>query len=115
MHQQNRKKIHLILARITDHVSVQSGMESRYAELIGEGKTKYEVEHVWSNSPERHEDEFSHQTEFLEYRDRIGVLFHLIKVSKTTSPSLLDPELKKVALLTFLWSICFLIGSNYLL
>lgn len=44
----------------------------------------------------------------------IPLLFHLIKVSKTTSPSLLDPELKKVALLTFLWSICFLIGSNYL-
>lgn len=79
VHQQNRKKIHLILARITDHVSVQSGMESRYAELIGEGKTKYEVEHVWSNSPERHEDEFSHQTEFLEYRDRIGGLLILPK------------------------------------
>jgi 1,4-dihydroxy-2-naphthoate polyprenyltransferase len=45
----------------------------------------------------------------------IPLLFHLIKVSKTTLPSLLDPELKKVALLTFLWSICFLIGSNYLL
>tara|TARA_B110000977_G_C11065373_1_gene487621 strand:- start:755 stop:1675 length:921 start_codon:yes stop_codon:yes gene_type:complete len=45
----------------------------------------------------------------------IPLLFHAIKVSKTTSPSLLDPELKKVALLTFLWSICFLIGSNYLL
>lgn len=54
-------------------------MESRYAELIGEGKTKYEVEHVWSNSPERHEDEFSHQTEFLEYRDRIGGLLILPK------------------------------------
>ena len=45
----------------------------------------------------------------------IPLLFHAIKVFKTTSPSLLDPELKKVALLTFLWSICFLIGHNNLL
>ena len=45
----------------------------------------------------------------------IPLLFNAIKVFKTTSPSLLDPELKKVALLTFLWSICFLIGYNNLL
>lgn len=45
----------------------------------------------------------------------IPLLFHAFKVFKTTSPSLLDPELKKVALLTFLWSICFLIGYNNLL
>jgi len=45
----------------------------------------------------------------------IPLLFHAIKVFKTTSPSLLDPELKKVALHTFLWSICFLIGYNNLL
>lgn len=45
----------------------------------------------------------------------IPLLFHAIKVFKTTSPSLLDPELKKVALLTFLWAICFLIGYNNLL
>ena len=79
VHQQNRKKIHLILARITDYVSIASGMESRYAELIGEGKTKYEVEHVWANLSERHEDEFDHPTDFREYRDRIGGLLLLPK------------------------------------
>ncbi len=40
---------------------------------------------------------------------------HLIKVFRTTVPKDLDPELKKVALLTFLWATLFMISSNYLL
>ena len=58
---------------------------------------------------------FDSYLNFLPLLVFIPLLFHAIKVLKTTSPSLLDPELKKVALLTFLWSICFLIGYNNLL
>ena len=58
---------------------------------------------------------FDSYLNFLPLLVFIPLLFHAIKVFKTTSPSLLDPELKKVALLTFLWSICFLIGYNNLL
>jgi 1,4-dihydroxy-2-naphthoate octaprenyltransferase len=58
---------------------------------------------------------FNSYLNFLPLLVFIPLLFHAIKVFKTTSPSLLDPELKKVALLTFLWSICFLIGYNNLL
>jgi len=58
---------------------------------------------------------FDSYLNFLPLLVFIPLLFHAIKVFKNTSPSLLDPELKKVALLTFLWSICFLIGYNNLL
>jgi len=44
----------------------------------------------------------------------IPLFFHLYKVLKIKNPKDLDPDLKKVALLTFLWSILFLIASNYL-
>ena len=58
---------------------------------------------------------FDSYLNFLPLLVFIPLLINAIKVFKTTSPSLLDPELKKVALLTFLWSICFLIGYNNLL
>lgn len=41
----------------------------------------------------------------------IPILFHFIKVFKTNTTELLDPELKKVALTTFLLSILFSLGQ----
>ncbi|WP_109301095.1 1,4-dihydroxy-2-naphthoate octaprenyltransferase [Aquimarina sp. AU474] len=41
----------------------------------------------------------------------IPLLIHIIKVYKTEKPQLLDPELKKVALTTFLLSILFSLGQ----
>ncbi|HBT09840.1 MAG TPA: 1,4-dihydroxy-2-naphthoate octaprenyltransferase, partial [Leeuwenhoekiella sp.] len=35
---------------------------------------------------------------------------HLIHVSKNENPALLDPELKKVALATFFFSVLFTLG-----
>src|SRR5205823_1208862 len=70
----------LMLARITDYIERQAGMPSRYLEYIsGTGQKKYEVEHIWSNKPERHSDEFAQPADFLEYRNRIGGLMLLPK------------------------------------
>ena len=68
----NRAKIRLMLARITDYVETQSGQNSCYQEYI-----KYDIEHIWANHPEHHEEEFSHEVEFSEYRNRIGGLLLL--------------------------------------
>ena len=68
----NLAKIRLMLARITDYVETQSGQASRYQEYI-----KYDIEHIWANHPEHHEEEFSHEVEFSEYRNRIGGLLLL--------------------------------------
>lgn len=79
MHQQNRYALHRILARLTDYVETESGLPSRYMDYISEGKTRYEVEHIWADHPERHSDEFNHPADFAEHRNRIGGLLLLPK------------------------------------
>jgi len=46
---------------------------------LSEGKTRYEVEHIWAEHPECHTDEFDHAADFAEYRNRIGGLLLLPK------------------------------------
>jgi hypothetical protein len=80
LHGMNRRQIHRILARMTDYVETRSGAASRYTEYIQRsGKKAYEVEHVWADHPERHRDEFGHEADFQEYRNRIGGLLVLPK------------------------------------
>ena len=80
VHQQNRYALHRVLARITDYVETQSGQKSRYLEYVATGKNRYEVEHVWANHPERHKDEFVHDADFEEQRNRIGGLLLLPRI-----------------------------------
>lgn len=54
---------------------------------------------------------FEKWTEYLFLLAAIPLLLHLRKVSKTKNPVLLDPELKVVALSTFLFAILFGIGQ----
>lgn len=79
MHKMNRYMVHRMLARITDYVETQSGLPSRYVDYVSTGKTRYEVEHIWSNHPEDHIDDFKHPNDFAEYRNRIGGLLLLPK------------------------------------
>lgn len=43
------------------------------------GQKRYEVEQIWANKPERHEDEFAHVSEFHDCRNKIGGLLLLPK------------------------------------
>lgn len=80
LHGMNGRQIHRLLARMTDYIETQSGQSSRYTEYIQRrGRNGYEVEHIWANHPERHEDEFAHSADFAEYRNRIGGLLLLPK------------------------------------
>ena len=80
LHSQNRWKLHLLLARMTDYLEQNSGLSSHYHEYVAtEVKNRYEVEHIWANKPERHKDEFPHPNDFEEYRNRIGGLLLLPK------------------------------------
>lgn len=79
LHGMNGPQVHRLLARMTDFVETHSGRKSRYVEYIQRGKNGYEIEHVWANHPEQHDDEFSHPTDFAEYRNRIGGLLLLPK------------------------------------
>ncbi len=78
LHGTNRRQVHRILARLTDYVETQSGRPSRYSEYIQSGgKGGYQIEHIWANHFERHTDEFTHPSDFEEYRNRIGGLLLL--------------------------------------
>jgi len=79
VNQQNRYAMHRILARLTDYVETQSGLPSRYLEYVSEGKSRYEVEHIWADHHERHTTEFAHSADFAEFRNRIGGLLLLPK------------------------------------
>jgi hypothetical protein len=79
LHGQNRPAVRYLLARMTDHLERASGLPSRFAEYIAGGKKNYEVEHIWANHYERHQEEFSHPTDFQDYRNRIGGLLLLPK------------------------------------
>jgi len=46
---------------------------------VSEGKTRFEVEHIWADHPDRHTAEFPHAADFAEYRNRIGGLVLLPK------------------------------------
>ena len=65
---------------MTQFVETESGMTNRYAEYsTRKGKNGYEVEHIWANHAERHEDEFAHPADFQENRNRFGGLLLLPK------------------------------------
>jgi hypothetical protein len=65
LHGMNGRQIHRLLARMTDCVETSSGQASRYSEYINRrGNNGYEVEHIWANHADRHEDEFSHPADF---------------------------------------------------
>jgi hypothetical protein len=79
LHGMNGPQIHRLLARMTDYVETHSGQASRYPEYAQRGRKGYEIEHIWADRPERHQDEFTHPSEFQEYRNRIGGLLLLPK------------------------------------
>jgi len=75
LHQQNRYSLKWLLARMTDHIEVRGGLASRFEEYVSEGrKNGYEVEHIGADHWEQHQDEFTHETDFDEYRNRLGGL-----------------------------------------
>ena len=79
LHGTNRKKVHRILARITDYVETKTGRASRYLEYFKQGASAYEIEHIWADHSEQHQDDFGHEYDFQEYRNFIGGLLLLPK------------------------------------
>ena len=71
----SKRYVQHILARITQHIEEQSGVESSFVTYVSrEIKKPFEIEHIWADKYERHIDEFSTEQEFATYRSRIGDL-----------------------------------------
>jgi uncharacterized protein with ParB-like and HNH nuclease domain len=75
LHMQNGSAIHRMLARMTAYVENQSGKTLTFDTLVSDKiKNRYQVEHIWANRYDRHQDEFDHPADFRDYRNRIGDL-----------------------------------------
>jgi hypothetical protein len=92
LHGMNGRQIHRLLARMIDFVETKSGGVSRYEEYAQRGRKGYEIEHIWADHPERHQDEFKHQSDFQEYRNRIGGLLLLPKSFNASYGDLAYPQ-----------------------
>ena len=78
LHGMNRCFIKYFLARLTSFVEEGSGMGNHFVDYIKNPNRKpFEVEHIWSEHFEWHEDEFTQTEEFIQWRNSIGDLILL--------------------------------------
>lgn len=74
LNQQNKRKIKVLLALITEIVAKGSGTPDYML-----NKKEIEVEHIWANHFEDHIDEFDNESDFQDVRNSIGDLLVLPK------------------------------------
>ncbi len=80
LHQQNKRFVRYLLARITNFIEAESGIPSRFEDYISGSITKpFQIEHIWSDNFEDHKDDFEQRDEFYSYRNMIGGLLLLPK------------------------------------
>ena len=72
----NRKKVHLVLARLTEFIEYKSGCTTRFVEYSNQARSKggYQIEHVLPNDYQKFSEEFSDQNTFQDFRNLIGGL-----------------------------------------
>ncbi|MCE9653556.1 MAG: DUF262 domain-containing protein [Nitrosarchaeum sp.] len=75
LHQQNKRLVQFILARITNHIESKCGVQSDFKDYISrEIKKPYEIEHIWANKFAEHREEFNQEHEFEDFRNKLGAL-----------------------------------------
>ena len=80
LHQQNRRRVHQMLARFANHIETGCGEPDRFEEFMTRRRDDpFEIEHIWANDYERDGQEFGHPYDFAQYRNRIGCLLLLPK------------------------------------
>lgn len=80
VHQQNRRYVQRILARLTSFIESRSGLPNEYEKYTtSTGTRAYEVEHMLSIQFEDYQALFADSSEYDVYRNRIGALLLLPK------------------------------------
>lgn len=75
LHGRNRRFIRCMLARITAWIEQGSGNTTTFSNYMYDAKGKpLEIEHIWADKYERHQDEFDNEYDFWRYRNRFGGL-----------------------------------------
>ena len=70
LHGNNGPQVHRLLARLTEFLEIGSNESGRYPEYASRSRKKgdYQIEHLWANHPQEHEDEFPNHGDFASYR-----------------------------------------------
>lgn len=72
------RSIRYLLARMTAWVERESGANVNFRNFLWDAKGKpFEIEHIWADKFERHEDEYSHENDFQRERNYFGGLILL--------------------------------------
>ena len=78
MHQKNKSFVKYFLARLTSFVETGSGEPNRFSDYICNPHCKpFEIEHIWCDHFEEHNDEFDQLNDFNDCRNNIGDLLLL--------------------------------------
>ena len=93
LNQRNRPAVRRILARLTDHVEVESERPSRYADFLTTGKSGFDIEHIWAHRFDEQHSEFGHERDFQDTRNMLGGLI-LIESSPNRSLGSLNYDQK---------------------
>jgi len=73
-----KRYIRHILARMTRYVEARCGVESSFETYVSKDiDDRFQIEHIWADKHEYHEDEFDTVEAFQKYRDRVGGLLLL--------------------------------------
>jgi len=80
MHQQNKRFVRFLLARITNYLEDNSGVPSTFEQYVTDEAAKpFQVEHIWEDKYDRFKSEFAQRDDFNAFRNRIGGLLLLPK------------------------------------
>lgn len=75
LHGQNRVFVKFLLSRITSYIEQQSGLNSSFEKYYhNPGGKSFEVEHILADKYASHKEEFEQESDFQEYRNKIGAL-----------------------------------------
>ncbi|WP_018014132.1 DUF262 domain-containing protein [Teredinibacter turnerae] len=78
LHGQNAKFVKFLLARITAYIEEQSGYTTTFETYFHKPTGKpFEIEHIWANKFANHREEFDQESDFDDYRNRVGGLILL--------------------------------------
>ncbi|MDF7808907.1 DUF262 domain-containing protein [Pontiellaceae bacterium B12219] len=73
----NRKFVKHLLCRISSHVDELVGKDTSYSNYFSPKGKPFEIEHLWANKFEDHQDEFEQIMDFHTWRHNIGALILL--------------------------------------
>jgi uncharacterized protein with ParB-like and HNH nuclease domain len=83
LHGTNKRHVRYLLSRMTHFIEKETGKDSSFPAYINRSEQKrakrFEIEHVWADKFEFHEDEFDDEQGFRQQRNQIGGLVLLLR------------------------------------